>query len=238
MNLKEIQIALNNHGYKLIADGLSGPNTTNAIKDFQKKSGLIADGIVGEATIKALLASSHCATEVTPIIVAPIVARKAITDKPTNDRIELLHPSVRQEVRELVEQANAKLGKHSEIRIVQGYRSYAEQDALYAQGRTKPGKKVTNAKAGQSIHNYGVAIDFALLIDGKEISWDTKADWDGDKIADWMEVVNTFTKAGWQWGGAWKFQDNPHLEKLHDYKPLLAKFNAKDFIPGTNYINL
>jgi len=45
------------------------------------------------------------------------------------------------------------------IKITSAFRSIAEQDALYAQGRTKPGSIVTNAKGGQSLHNYGVAFD-------------------------------------------------------------------------------
>jgi hypothetical protein len=46
---------------------------------------------------------------------------------------------------------------------VQGVRTFAEQDALYAQGRTRKGLRVTNAKGGQSYHNYGLAADCALL---------------------------------------------------------------------------
>lgn len=138
-------------------------------------------------------------------------------DKVTSDRIDKLHPKIRNEVRYLVEKANAQLIKHSEIRIVQGLRTFSEQNALYSKGRTTAGPKVTNAKGGQSLHNYGLAIDFCLLIDGKEISWDLKKDWDGDKVADWMEVVKIFKDAGYEWGGQWKFKDNPHLQKVFGY---------------------
>lgn len=161
-------------------------------------------------------------------------------DNITQQRIQLLHPTLRDEVTKLINQADASLTKHSQVRIVQGLRTIAEQDALYAQGRTAPGSKVTKAKGGQSFHNYGVAIDFALLIDGKEISWDTKKDWDGDKIADWMEVVSIFRKAGWAWGGSFTFKDNPHFEKPfgNTWQQLLAKYKAGNFVPGTKYVNL
>ena len=159
-------------------------------------------------------------------------------DKVTQDRIQLLHPSIRLEITNLVAKANSQLTSHSQIRIIQGLRTFPEQDVLYAQGRTTPGKIITNAKAGQSIHNYGLAIDFALLIDDKEISWDLKKDWDGDKIADWMEVVKVFKDAGYIWGGQWKFIDNPHFEKISDWKSLLAKYNTKDFIGTTKYVRL
>lgn len=92
-------------------------------------------------------------------------------DKVTQDRIKLLHPKVRDEVSKIVNEANNLLTKHSQIRIVQGLRTIEEQNDLYAQGRTKQGKKVTNAKGGSSFHNYGLAVDFCLLIDDKDISW-------------------------------------------------------------------
>lgn len=161
-------------------------------------------------------------------------------DTITQQRVQLLHPKIKDEVMFLVNQANTQLTKHSEIRIVQGYRTIQEQNELYAQGRTKTGKKVTNAKGGQSYHNYGLAIDFALLIDDKQISWDIKKDWDGDMISDWMEVVSVFKKAGWEWGGQWKFQDNPHFQKTFGYstQQLLQKYNAGDLISGTRYVNI
>ena len=161
-------------------------------------------------------------------------------DNVTQQRIAQLHPALRDEVTSLINQANTQLTSHSHVRIVQGLRTFAEQDALYAQGRTTAGQKVTQAKGGQSLHNYGVAIDFCLIIDDKQVSWDMQKDWDGDKIADWMEVVSVFRKAGWEWGGTWKFTDNPHFQKTfgHSWQDLLAKHNAGDFISGTNYVNL
>jgi peptidoglycan L-alanyl-D-glutamate endopeptidase CwlK len=92
-------------------------------------------------------------------------------------------------------------------------RTFAEQDALFAQGRTKPGGVVTNAKGGLSMHNYGLAVDIVLILDGKTASWDVKGDFDGDGKSDWMEVVTIFKQHGWEWGGDWKFYDAPHFQK-------------------------
>lgn len=156
-------------------------------------------------------------------------------------RIQLLHPKVRDEVKVLVEQANKVTANNITIRVVQGLRTIEEQNALYAIGRTKPGKIVTNAKGGSSYHNYGLALDFAFLVDGKTISWDDKKDWDGDKISDWLEVVQIFLKAGWFWGGNFKsIKDNPHFEKTFclNWRDMKAKYDKKDFIKGTKYINL
>jgi len=162
-------------------------------------------------------------------------------DAPTQSKIALLHPKIRDEVKTLIDKAQALISPHLTIRIVQGLRTIDEQNKLYAQGRTTAGKIVTNAKGGSSYHNYGTAFDFAFLVDGKEISWDTKKDWDGDHVSDWMEVVKVFKDAGYTWGGDFSsIVDMPHLEKNfgHNWRDLLAKYNAKDFITGTQYVNL
>ena len=53
------------------------------------------------------------------------------------------------------------------VTIGETFRTVAEQDALYAQGRTKPGKKVTNAPGSSysSQHQWGIAFDFYLIMD-------------------------------------------------------------------------
>lgn len=137
----------------------------------------------------------------------------------TNDQfIVLLHPAVRHKATEAIAEANRRLTGRSQVEINFTLRTIAEQDALYAQGRTTPGKIVTNAKGGQSYHNYGLAFDIDLLIDGKKASWDTQADWDGDKQSDWMEVVAACKLFGWKWGGDWRtFKDMPHFEMTFGY---------------------
>lgn len=88
-------------------------------------------------------------------------------DYATLDRIAKLHPMVREEMTTIINECNKVLTSRSQVRISQGLRTFGEQDALY---RQRP--KVTNAKGGQSIHNYGFAIDIVLIIDGKVASWD------------------------------------------------------------------
>ncbi|BBQ08178.1 M15 family metallopeptidase [Elizabethkingia sp. HX WHF] len=161
-------------------------------------------------------------------------------DNVTKQRIALLHPKVRAEVTKIINECNARLTGRAQVRIAQGLRTNQEQTALYAQGRTtkgpnvsasKPlGGTVTNAKAGQSIHNYGLAVDIVLIIDGKEASWDTKKDWDGDGIADWYECVEVFKANGWDWGGNWRtFKDLPHFEKRgFSWRDLIVKKRDKE----------
>ncbi|ETT55410.1 peptidase m15b and m15c dd-carboxypeptidase vany/endolysin [Paenibacillus sp. FSL R7-269] len=107
-----------------------------------------------------------------------------------------------------------------DIVINQGLRTIVEQDALYAQGRTKPGQIVTNAKGGTSYHNYGLAVDFALLLnDGKQVSWDMKLDVDKDGVTEWMEVVQEAKTLGFEWGGDWTtFKDYPQLQMFFGLK--------------------
>jgi peptidoglycan L-alanyl-D-glutamate endopeptidase CwlK len=131
-------------------------------------------------------------------------------DKITTQRIALLHPSVREEMTTIVNKCNELLTGRAQLRISEGLRTFAEQDALFAK---RP--KVTKAKGGQSVHNYGFAVDIVLIIDGKTASWDTVKDWDGDKISDWDECVKVFADHGWSWGGNWtSFKDMPHFDKI------------------------
>lgn len=127
-----------------------------------------------------------------------------------------LHPTVRQKAWDSIYELWQK-GIY--VLITQGYRSIAEQNELYAQGRTKPGKIVTNARGGQSYHNFGLALDFALYINnGADVSWDKNADFNGDRAADWKQVVQTFKARGFAWGGDFRtFKDAPHFEMTFGY---------------------
>lgn len=153
-------------------------------------------------------------------------------------RIEKLHPKVRKEVTAIYKEI---LKRNVSIRFTDTLRTFKEQDALYDQGRNKPGKIVTHVKAGQSYHNYGLAVDFCLLLNnGKEVSWDRNKDTDNDKKKDWDEVVAVFKHYGWQWGGDWtNFKDYPHFQKTFNLSTaeLLTKYNAKDF-DSNGYVNI
>lgn len=145
-------------------------------------------------------------------------------DKITLERIKLLHPKLREEVGEIYDEISEALSGSALCRFSYTLRTFAEQDAIYAQGRTKPGKIVSNAKAGLSYHNYGMAVDIVLIINGKEASWDTIKDFDGDGKSDWKEVVTIFKQFGWEAGIDWKFRDAPHFQKTLGYsvRQLLA----------------
>lgn len=116
-----------------------------------------------------------------------------------------IHSVVKESAIEMIKQAY-KEGIF--VQITSGYRSFAEQNKLYAKGRTASGNIVTKAKAGQSNHNYGLAIDYVLLsTDGKKAIWTVNEKW--------RRVAQIGKSLGFSWGGDWKsFKDYPHLEMM------------------------
>jgi peptidoglycan L-alanyl-D-glutamate endopeptidase CwlK len=126
-----------------------------------------------------------------------------VWDLVSEGKIETLHPKIRDKARELVNRVEKELG--IKIRVTSGFRTYAEQDKLYAQGRTTKGGIVTNAKGGQSNHNFGTAIDVVPIVNGKA-DWKTTSD-------TWGKIAKIGKEVGFAWGGDWKgLVDKPHFE--------------------------
>lgn len=91
-----------------------------------------------------------------------------------------------------------------DVIITSTYRDKESQNALYAQGRTLPGKRVTNAKGGQSFHNYRVAFDFAPILHGKPL-------WDDLKMFEHCGTLAELT--GLEWAGRWvKMKEMAHCQ--------------------------
>lgn len=95
-----------------------------------------------------------------------------------------------------------------DLLITSTYRDLEAQSALYSQGRTAPGKVVTNARAGQSFHNYRVAFDVVPLRDGKPVWGASGAD--GDL---WVAIGKLGEAQGMDWAGRWThFRELPHFQ--------------------------
>jgi peptidoglycan L-alanyl-D-glutamate endopeptidase CwlK len=90
------------------------------------------------------------------------------------------------------------------------YRSQEEQDALYAQGRTKPGPVVTWTR--HSKHSERTAFDIAIVRDGKPV-WDVKVDVDNDHVPDYLEAAKIGEEVGLLAGARWKKPDYPHFQE-------------------------
>jgi peptidoglycan L-alanyl-D-glutamate endopeptidase CwlK len=153
-------------------------------------------------------------------------------DNPSLYRIEGAHPLVREKLLNCYTEMWKALTGRAKPRLTYVLRTFAEQDALFKIGRRGVAgeRKVTNAKGGQSYHNYGLAFDICLIIDGKKASWDTSSDFDQDLESDWNECVKIAKKHGFEWGGDWiRFKDLPHFQMTFGYKvgELKALHDAK-----------
>lgn len=143
-------------------------------------------------------------------------------------KLEHLHP----EVYDLYRSARARwtgiLRPHEDVLVYCTYRSNAEQGALYAQGRTQPGRIVTWAPAGHSSHNFAyggkpasLAFDLCPMRYGKPI-WGTSgngldddpSDDDTDDLELWQRIANAAKAAGLAWAGDWPRgkREFPHFE--------------------------
>lgn len=125
--------------------------------------------------------------------------KEKMWDLLSESRILTLHPKVRDKATEFINKAEQQGIK---LRVTSAFRNYAEQTALYEQGRTKPGSIVTNAKAGESSHNFGTAIDVVPIVNGNA-NWNT----------DWSKIAIIGKSLGFAWGGDWtSIKDKPHFE--------------------------
>jgi len=114
-----------------------------------------------------------------------------------------LHPTLARGARELIARMNA--AGFSAVGISSTYRSIERQNELFAQGRTTPGPIVTNARGGQSLHNFRLAFDIFQNIRGQE--WSNPRFFEtGGRI--WQEM-------GGEWGGSWTtFVDRVHMQYM------------------------
>lgn len=92
-----------------------------------------------------------------------------------------------------------------DLLVTSTYRDQESQQALYEQGRTTAGKVVTNAKAGDSWHNWRCAVDVVPLINGKP-------NWDGSDPV-WTKIGELGEQAGLEWAGRWRtFKELAHFQ--------------------------
>lgn len=111
-------------------------------------------------------------------------------------KLEDLEPVTRELVQRLIDRM-AELGHP--IKAYMTLRTTAEQDQLYAKGRTAPGSIVTYKRGGESPHNFGLAADVFFVESGFKGPWD---------------ILGREAKAlGLKWGGDWKMKDMPHVER-------------------------
>jgi len=184
--VKLVQRKLDSTGYNPgNPDGWFGPNTTNAAKRFQRDNGLYEEGIINPRTREKLFNP---------------YTKGNFKNRPSSNNLNSLDPYVSSLARKFLELSKAN---NLNIIINVAFRSWDDQDKLYASGRTKLGKIVTNARGGESYHNWGLAFDATPIENGK-ISND---------IIKFKKMGKLAEQVGLEWGGSFKsIVDFPHFQ--------------------------
>jgi lysozyme family protein len=199
----------------------SDPAMVERVKRFQRMLNtqpgvfLKTDGAPGEHTSDAVLQvfghrlkGDPRARDVTKTRATPSLAGEGkIADSRSEKNIATLLPRVRPFARALIEKA---ANQGIIIKVTSGSRSFAEQDELFAQGRTKRGKIVSNARGGFSNHNFGIAFDVTIF---KGSTDPEKATTPVFESPVYKAIGALGTELGLEWGGNWKtIVDEPHFQ--------------------------
>lgn len=121
-----------------------------------------------------------------------------------NSKLASLEPDFQPIVEELLKRTEAATNR--KWALSDGRRTMARQRELYQQGRTKPGKVVTNAKPGQSAHNFGYAVDLWPLKANGDFDWNAKVDL-------FKTMGKIAAELGLEWGGNFRtLFDAPHVQ--------------------------
>ncbi len=193
-------------GKKAAAD--AGLDAT--IRAVQKKLGVFVDGRPGPETWGAVhlaIVGKKAPDEIKKTETSTLTGEGKTADSRSEKNIATLHSRVRPFARALIEKA---AGQGIIIKVTDAMRTFAEQDELFAQGRSKPGKKVTNARGGFSNHNFGIAFDIGIF----------KGSTDPEKAKTFVpesplyKVIGGLgTDLGLEWGGNWtSIVDEPHFQ--------------------------
>lgn len=118
-------------------------------------------------------------------------------------KLDALEPDFREIAEKIVAEA---LEAGVKVLITSTRRTIKAQNDLYAKGRTAKGSRVTNAKGGQSPHNFGLAFDFCPVDENGNLNW-------GAPRSVWAKVGAIAESHGMTWGGNFKsITDLPHIE--------------------------
>lgn len=184
-------------------------NLVETIKAVQRHYGLHVDGVAGVLTMSAVWRDISSQTQYGDKL-DPWEEFDARSAK----NLLTLDPKAREVFAQFYRLANATAATYGcDYILIGGNRTWEEQDALFAQGRTIKGSRVTNARGGQSNHNFGIAGDFGVF--------QGKVYLDGGSLPRQRDLASKVHRAcslhaaacGLEWGGSWKsITDEPHYE--------------------------
>jgi peptidoglycan LD-endopeptidase CwlK len=208
-------------GKKAAAD--AGLDAT--IRAVQKKLGVFVDGSPGPETWGAVhlaVVGKKPPDEIKKTETPTLAGEGKTADSRSEKNIATLHSRVRPFARALIEKA---AGQGIIIKVTSATRSFAEQDELFAQGRTKPGRKVTNARGGFSNHNFGIAIDITIFKGSADPEQAKTPVFESPLY----KVIGALgTDLGLEWGGNWtSIKDEPHFQLRPGWA---ARMNEKDML--------
>jgi peptidoglycan L-alanyl-D-glutamate endopeptidase CwlK len=170
----------------------------NLVKDAITRIEQVKSSVVEKKPLIAKQAAQQLFANIEQIN-ALVYPHTAVTPRPYNEIAGELHEAIRPKV-----QCLDKAAKEQGITIVytEAYRSIESQNEIYQQGRTKPGPIITKAQGGQSLHNYGLAVDIMDSKKGLNLNEDV-----------WQSLGEMGNRCGLSWGGSWNtFPDRPHFE--------------------------
>lgn len=171
-------------------------------------------------------------------------------DSNSEARLLNVHPKLSEKIHTLAEMLSQE---SIEIRVVQAFRTWVQQHALWLQGRApleavnecrlncgmeiisqSQNNRVTRADSGQSWHNYGLAVDVAPFRDGAPI-WD-------DQDPSWKRIVAVGESLGLRSGISWR--DEPHFEYTGKFGPdpgpdvieMYKEANSGSLVSGTEAV--
>jgi peptidoglycan L-alanyl-D-glutamate endopeptidase CwlK len=186
----------------------AGLDTT--IGAVQKKLGVFVDGSPGPETWGAIhlaIVGAKAPDEIKSTETPTLAGDGKKADSRSEGNIATLLPRVRPFARALIEKA---ANQGIIIKVTSGTRSFAEQDELFAQGRTKAGKIVTKARGGFSNHNFGIAFDVTIFTGSTDPE---KAKTPVFESPVYKAIGALGTELGLEWGGNWKtIVDEPHFQ--------------------------
>jgi peptidoglycan L-alanyl-D-glutamate endopeptidase CwlK len=195
---------------------------TDTIKAVQRSlGGLEVDGIAGPKTWakiawKILPQSAQRTQSSDQSISSSASSATSAVNHSVDDRSEkniaTLAPEVQPLARELLARLNALFAAERRFtiaKIIDGSRTWSQQNKLYEIGRTRPNDdgfmlRVTNARGGYSMHNFGLAFDLGLFDEHEGVYLDDSPLYD--------EAGEVGKSLGLAWGGDWDKPDKPHFE--------------------------
>lgn len=180
-------------------------NLIETIKAIQRAVGANADGAFGPETAALVWRALNDADDETQ----SIPGGEGMDERSVKN-LRTLDVKARGAFEEFYNLANATAATFGcSYVLIGGNRTFEEQDALYAQGRTAPGEIVTRARGGQSNHNFGIAGDFGVFMGKTYLDNSNPA-----KAAQVHKACSIHAAAcGLEWGGSWTgFKDLPHYE--------------------------